>query len=693
LRLALAALDDAAFRDQAAAFTADQEALQRRLQMLLMPQVPARRVQLFEDTLPSSPPIADLLATADAAMKRAAAAIAKGDRAAAAKDQETVETSFKELATVTKARILTLTQILRISRFSFAAEEWYSRFGRYTDRLNALLEETDIAAADNKPSNTLADRQTSLADTVQEQLDELNRQMEDSGNPSEHPLALPACLTEIVESLRTAATLIESKKLDDAIRHQERAKQNVARANAILADHTGRLGRYGGVLVTVEGVEYPSPFIGEIIEEQRDLLEQVRKAKEDELPAFAVSQKNLVHAVNATLASLAAVSDKVQSGTVMMFAKEDMQAAADALLAKDRVETEDAQDYIIETMEELREKIADLVAQHRYVLEISEATYAASQQGVLSQQAQLSLLAKAQSAPADAAALAREQAEIKAGFEAYQALIQRITGREIGADAATLIAEAETALTQNDIPAATAKIKSADAALTAASMAGSLKQIGLILSAESKRPEPALMEQIIVIATKQKSHLRETIAADGEALKATATALRDFAQALDPFITEAQEHQDPIAVKAAEASGEPLPPGNLHLPLVTAKQALADAATAATSGDRQLATSNQQKAADILRHFIIDYAFRFLAEPGTGAVPPPPAEAEIFTEQQDQFDLLMPGTVSGERPPDGKVDWEVLGRRQRAALNENFARELPLEHRDTLRNYFERLTE
>jgi hypothetical protein len=654
--------------------------------------VPARRVQLFEDTFPTAPPIADLLATADAAMKRAAAAIAKGDRAAAAKDQETVETSFKELAAITKARILTLTQILRISRFSFAAEEWYSRFGRYTDRLNALLEETDIAAADNNPSNTLADRQTALADTVQQQLDELKRQMEDSGNPSEHPLALPACLSEIVESLRTAATLIESKKLDDAIRHQELAKQNVTRANALLADHTGRLGRYGGVLLTVEGVEYPSPFIGEIIEEQRDLLEQIRNAKDDELRAFAVTQKNLVHAVNATLATLAAVSDKVQSGTVMMFAKEDMEAAADALLGKDRAEAIDAQDYIIETMEELRGKIAAVVAQHRYVLEISEATYAASQQGVLLQQAQLSLLAKAQSAT-DATALARQQAGIKTGFEAYQALIQRITGREIGADAASLIAEAETALTQNDIPAATAKIKSADAALTAASMAGSLKQIGLILSAQSNRPEAALMEQIIVIATKQKSHLRETIATEGEALKATATALRNFAQALDPFIAEAQEHQDPIAVKAAEASGEPLPPGNLHLPLVAAKQALTDAALAATSGDRQLATSNQQKAADILRHFIIDYAFRFLTEAGTGNPPPPPAEAEIFTEQQDQFDLLMPGQVSGERPPDGKVDWEVLGRRQRAALNENFARELPLEHRDTLRNYFERLTE
>jgi hypothetical protein len=35
----------------------------------------------------------------------------------------------------------------------------------------------------------------------------------------------------------------------------------------------------------------------------------------------------------------------------------------------------------------------------------------------------------------------------------------------------------------------------------------------------------------------------------------------------------------------------------------------------------------------------------------------------------------------------------VLGQRDRAALNQNFARELPLEYRQVLRVYFERLSE
>ena len=55
------------------------------------------------------------------------------------------------------------------------------------------------------------------------------------------------------------------------------------------------------------------------------------------------------------------------------------------------------------------------------------------------------------------------------------------------------------------------------------------------------------------------------------------------------------------------------------------------------------------------------------------------------------MNLFMPGAVTGVRPPDGKLEWEVLGKRDRAALNENFARELPLEYRAILKDYYERL--
>jgi hypothetical protein len=55
--------------------------------------------------------------------------------------------------------------------------------------------------------------------------------------------------------------------------------------------------------------------------------------------------------------------------------------------------------------------------------------------------------------------------------------------------------------------------------------------------------------------------------------------------------------------------------------------------------------------------------------------------------------LFLPGAVTGTKPKGGRLEWQVLGRRDRAALNENFARELPLEYRSILKDYYERLTE
>ena len=45
--------------------------------------------------------------------------------------------------------------------------------------------------------------------------------------------------------------------------------------------------------------------------------------------------------------------------------------------------------------------------------------------------------------------------------------------------------------------------------------------------------------------------------------------------------------------------------------------------------------------------------------------------------------------VSGEIPKDRDSEWQILKERGRAALHENFARELPLEYRGMLKNYFE----
>jgi hypothetical protein len=66
-------------------------------------------------------------------------------------------------------------------------------------------------------------------------------------------------------------------------------------------------------------------------------------------------------------------------------------------------------------------------------------------------------------------------------------------------------------------------------------------------------------------------------------------------------------------------------------------------------------------------------------------------EAETSDLSESEAVGFVSDFVSGEAPKDKKSEWEFLGTRNRAALNQNFARELPLEYRATLKNYYERV--
>ena len=119
---------------------------------------------------------------------------------------------------------------------------------------------------------------------------------------------------------------------------------------------------------------------------------------------------------------------------------------------------------------------------------------------------------------------------------------------------------------------------------------------------------------------------------------------------------------------------------------------MAAAAAGLEKGDRAAAITSQGQANDALRHFIVDYTLKYVMIPPPGPPQPPaPVDVDEIVEQ-DVLPLFEPGALTGTKPKGGRLEWEVLGRRDRAALNENFARELPLEYRAILKDYFEKLT-
>jgi hypothetical protein len=72
-------------------------------------------------------------------------------------------------------------------------------------------------------------------------------------------------------------------------------------------------------------------------------------------------------------------------------------------------------------------------------------------------------------------------------------------------------------------------------------------------------------------------------------------------------------------------------------------------------------------------------------DPDEQEAPPPPPNPK------GEWQTFLKAATKGDAVVQGKAGWESLTQRDRAALNENFARELPLEYRDVLKEYYRAL--
>jgi len=185
-------------------------------------------------------------------------------------------------------------------------------------------------------------------------------------------------------------------------------------------------------------------------------------------------------------------------------------------------------------------------------------------------------------------------------------------------------------------------------------------------------PEIKLLEAVLLLAAHHKDLSRKT-------RTATPEQLADFAA----------QHR-----KLASKCAAFIPMSKSHPHLVAAHRHLSEAVAKLEASNRAAAISSHHEAGEMLRYFILEYARKYvmIPPPGPPQPPAPPTDIDEFVEQPI-LPLFEPGALTGDKPKGGRLEWEVLGRRDRAALNENFARELPLEYRAILKDYYERLTQ
>jgi hypothetical protein len=256
-------------------------------------------------------------------------------------------------------------------------------------------------------------------------------------------------------------------------------------------------------------------------------------------------------------------------------------------------------------------------------------------------------------------------------------ILVSVTGMKTYSEPAELMSQALSDLNSIDAPAAASKMnlvqeklmENAESLFAIITMLHGLPDIDILEHRDSQGVERLV--KVLGVATAHKKLFRDTNRDEKQTMKALAG------------------QQAELADRCRELSKV----GDPHPMLETATTQLVAASTALGSSGRDEVRRHQKAAMLTLRHFIIEQALilETAAPPAVAQDADPAADGEGSDSESDFSAGFIADFVSGETPKDQRTDWKVLGERNRAALNQNFARELPLEYRRLLKNYYERV--
>ena len=719
------ALTPEQFKQDSDEIARSQANLQKKLHLLLMPSIPAPRPALFDTNLPPQPPVKNLLATAESSMKKAFAHISAGNRDQAAAEQQQAEASFNTLAEIIGNRILVLAEQSRITSLGTGIAKHASEITEFEERQLKLLEKTEDAddAEDDGEAAHLASLQEKLNKDISKFRLRVIKWNKDQLKPSDRVLALLNNIDQLELSMNNTVTALKGKKIDDSIELQEVTLEILEGATKALAAQLSRNVSLTTTLNDTSIAILPAPYVADIQAEQRDLVVITGKAKPADLPNLAIVQKNLIHAVNAVLGALDPLSHQIESGTVFLFAKDDMDAAAVAIEENDLEEAADAGEFVAETLQGLSDELEIVTPQYSYILEINEFYDQIVQETALIRMQQNQLHHKLSAAKTDAAisALIEDQRTLRVRAQSYASKLLQATGQESYNTSAKHMAAVLELSKAGDRDAALKQMQLVDATLTdeSAQMTLLMELLSNVLKpplGPEVTPEAAIVLDVLSLASDQKVLYRKTQAAQAKPSKDITAKQLKIAQRCDLFAKRAESYaQERITTEAAKikndfdrkgrANANDPPMEELlnaqqnrlqqffstnQVLIVQATKSMLDAAGKLQSGATKEAIRDQHQSGESLRYFLLAYINELLVPPGPGSagdpVPTDPVES-----LEDGMLMFMPGAISGNKPKGGRQEWEVLGKRDRAALNENFARELPLEYRAVLKDYYERL--
>jgi hypothetical protein len=548
----------------------------------------------------------------------------------------------------------------------------------YEAKVVALLEKTDIAAIEESNVSALVESQILLVDELDDFNGDLDRQTKSSADKDIPPLL--SRMERAEKAMRSAVTSLKANDADQAIGHQEQAADILAEAFALVTAQNERLGLLQSLLMFQRSVGFAVGYVEDIVAEQRDMIIATKALKSDDASALFPTINNLRRCIDEVAPLLDLVASRLDAGTPLAFAVSDLEDAVAALKDGDKLDSLDAQEVAMESLEEVHGLVKAVQSQAGYVAEVVEFLHAAIADLAILEYRQEELALQAEVTPPDdekyKALDQKQRVLLKLAAEEGKILIS-VTGMPAYSEPAKLMDKALSDLNSIDAPAAAVTmtfaqeklIKNAESLFAVITMLHGLPDIDILEHRDPKGVERLV--DVLAVATAHKKLFRDTNKDEKESRKALA------------------ERQGELAGRCRELSKV----GESHPMLETASTQLEAASKALRSSGRDEVKLHQEAAMATLRHFIIEQALilETAAPPAVAEEADPAADGEGSDSESDFSAGFIADFVSGETPKDQRTDWKVLGDRNRAALNQNFARELPLEYRRLLKNYYERV--
>ena len=654
-------------------YTQRQSEVRKRLLTLLLPTAPSPRGKLFDLTPPTPPPVEKLLAESDAAMKTALSELQAGTQDATKAAQLQAEQSLNALTKVVETwAVETGLRTQGLATLVAATSERMARIEEFEAQVVSLLDKTDIAIEDKQNVSPIAKTQSVIADELSRFLNDLTEQ--NQLNPDQDILPLLSLLREATDALKIGNESLQQNEADDAIGHQETAADALAEAFTLVTSQNERLSLLQDLLMFQRAVGFAHGYMADIVAEQKDLLEATENTDASKLkPVF----QHLQQCMDDVAPLLDTVAARLDVGTPLAFAKTDFEDAMASLEAGDKLDAIDAQDVAAESLAEVQKLVGEIRTQTGYVAEIVEFLHSATSDAVTFHLRQRELFSKVESAKDNKLeALSAEQENLTENVSRYSEQLTKATGMSTFAKTNEFVDEANTLLKTSDVKASVEKMDLALSELTtnAETLVTVITMLHGLPSIEvNTQTEAALIRlvDVLALASDHKVLMRETHIANSQVMSTLA------------------DRQQKLETRCKKIAGI----GEGNTLLTGAFEQISKAVKAFEAKDQKVVREAQNKADELLRHFIIEQALilETAVPPAAASDSDPGADGEGSDDESALSAGFISDFVSGEAPKDKRTGWKVLGERNRASLNQNFARELPLEYRGLLKNYYERV--